>query len=93
MTARDSPGPSQAADRADSLPAASDIRAVSSVVEHELAVLRQLWGGRYRITWQGGYRATHIISGEAVASPTSTELRKLIMITESGVTHGPGNCE
>lgn len=46
--------------------------------ERELADLRYFWGGAYRITWQGRFRATHIRSGEAVEADTATSLRELL---------------
>jgi len=70
--------------------AASQFQTGSSGIEHELADLRYLWGGRYRITWQDGFRATRITTGDAVEAQTSTELRKLIMIAESGATPTAG---
>lgn len=47
--------------------------------ERELADLRYFWGGAYRITWQGLFRATHIGSGEAVEADTATALRELLL--------------
>jgi hypothetical protein len=51
----------------------------------DLAVLRRGWGDAYRITWDDGwFRATHIISGQAVSADNATELRKLILKGERG---------
>jgi len=45
----------------------------------ELADLRRGWGDAYRITWDSGrFRATHIVSGQAVDAANAAELRKLI---------------
>jgi len=45
----------------------------------ELADLRRGWGDAYRITWEAGrFRATHIVSGQAVEAGNAAELRKII---------------
>jgi hypothetical protein len=45
----------------------------------ELADLRRAWGDAYRITWNGNhFRATHVISGQALDAATATDLRMLI---------------
>ena len=43
-------------------------------LEQDLADLRYLWGGAYRITWQNRFHATHIASGETISADTATEL-------------------
>lgn len=47
--------------------------------ERELADLRYFWGGAYRITWQGRFRATHLKSGEAVEADTATAMREVLL--------------
>ncbi len=93
MTSRQTPGPSQPAGIADSRAGASQFDAVLSGVEQELADLRYLWGGKYRITWRHGFRATDIATGEAIEAQTSPELRKLIIFAESGEAQTPGSSE
>src|ERR1017187_4055570 len=45
----------------------------------ELADLRRGWGDVYRITWNGDrFRATHIVSGQAVDAGSAADLRMLI---------------
>jgi len=45
----------------------------------ELAELRRAWGDGYRITWDGArYRATHIISADAMDAANAADLRKLL---------------
>ena len=47
--------------------------------EPELADLRRAWGDAYRITWNGDrFRATHIISGQALDAKNAADLRTLI---------------
>jgi len=49
----------------------------------DLADLRRGWGDVYRITWDSnGFRATNIISGQAVDAVDPGELRKLILTAE-----------
>ena len=53
----------------------------------DLAELRRSWGDAYRITLEDGrFRATHIISGQAVDAGDATELRKLIINAEHDPT-------
>src|SRR5215469_4941268 len=47
-------------------------------IEEELASLRFFWGGAYRITWQGRFRATHIASGEALEADNAAAVRMLL---------------
>jgi len=45
----------------------------------QLADMRRSWGDSYRITWDNGsFRATHIVSGEAVDAANAADLRKLL---------------
>ena len=66
------------------LPGPMDIQMGGSAVKGldpalELADLRRGWGAAYRITWDSGrFRATHIVSGQAVDAGNAAELRKLI---------------
>lgn len=50
----------------------------SANVQQDLADLRYLWGGSYRITWTGQFRATDIATGQTVVASTPTELRALL---------------
>jgi hypothetical protein len=46
----------------------------------DLAYLRRRWGEAYRITWDSSrFRATHIISAEALDAKNATALQKLIL--------------
>ena len=46
----------------------------------ELAGLRRSWGHAYRITWGGNrFRATHIVSGQAIDAENAADLRMLIL--------------
>jgi hypothetical protein len=49
-------------------------------IEQELAALRHLWGGAYRITWNGQFRAIHISSEETLGASSSAELRRLLLV-------------
>ena len=40
----------------------------------DLADLRYLWGGTYRITWQNRFQATHIATTEHVSADTAADL-------------------
>jgi hypothetical protein len=61
-------------------PGVSDELAIASADhEPELADLRYFWGGAYRITWQGRFRATHIMSGEAVKADSAAAMRELLL--------------
>jgi hypothetical protein len=57
----------------------------------QLADLRRAWGDAYRITWNGNrFRATHIISGQALDARNATDLRMLIRDHHSrGANHSP----
>jgi hypothetical protein len=45
----------------------------------ELADLRLGWGDAYRITWDSSlFRATHIVSGQALDAGKASELRRLL---------------
>jgi hypothetical protein len=48
-------------------------------IEQELAALRHLWGGVYRITWNGQFHATHLASSEVLEASSSNELRALLL--------------
>jgi hypothetical protein len=48
-------------------------------IEQELAALRHLWGGAYRITWTGQFRATHLATGEMLEAASPNELRMLLL--------------
>jgi hypothetical protein len=52
-------------------------------VVKDLADLRFSWGGLYRITWQGRFRATHIASGETLGAESAAAMR-VLMLTHSG---------
>jgi hypothetical protein len=52
-------------------------------VVKDLADLRFSWGGLYRITWQGQFRATHIASGEILGAESAAAMR-VLMLTHSG---------
>jgi hypothetical protein len=48
-------------------------------IDQELAALRHLWGGAYRITWNGQFHATHLASGETFEATSPIELRMLLL--------------
>jgi hypothetical protein len=48
--------------------------------EQEVADLRRVWGGAYRITWQDRFRATHIVTGDSLDADSATELRGLLLV-------------
>jgi hypothetical protein len=59
--------------------------------EQDLAEMRRCWGDAYRITWDdGGFRATHIVSGQILDASSATELRKLIRDHHSRHWASPG---
>ena len=47
--------------------------------ERDLADLRYFWGGVYRVTWQGRFRATHIATGEAIEADSAPAMRELLL--------------
>jgi hypothetical protein len=48
-------------------------------IDQELAALRCLWGGAYRITWNGQFHATHLASSEMLEATSPNELRMLLL--------------
>ncbi len=48
-------------------------------IAQELARLRYLWGGAYRITWHGRFHATYIDSGSTLNADTAAELRRQLL--------------
>lgn len=47
--------------------------------DQDLADLRYFWGGCYRITWQGRFRATHIASGQTLSAENAAAMRALML--------------
>jgi len=47
-------------------------------VEQDLADVRSRWGEAYRITWENGFRATHIASGQVIDADNALDLRERI---------------
>ena len=52
--------------------------AAAGTTDADLARLRRAWGSAYRITWDEGFRATHIATGGRLRAATARELEDRI---------------
>jgi hypothetical protein len=62
-------------------------------IEQELAALRHLWGGSYRIIWDGQFRAIHISTEETFNAGDPAELRMVLLAQYDQQTNArAGDC-
>jgi hypothetical protein len=61
----------------------------SEKIQQDLADLRYLWGGSYRITWRGQFRALDIATGHAVVASAAVELRMVLAGSQAAGTVWP----